>query len=132
MSRLASPRTPSVPNSRGMDEPLSTCEATARRRARVPWRNGPRAAVLPGAVSRSALGVLGGLAGLLQPGLLALDGAGVTGEVTGALEGGPVGLGVDLVERASHTQAQRAGLAGDAKIGRASCREREWIWVAAG
>src|SRR3954451_2010236 len=66
------------------------------------------------ALLRSALRVLRRLAGLLQTGLLALDDAGVTREQPGLLERGAVGLLVDRVEAPGHTEAQRAGLAGDA------------------
>src|SRR5690625_7962021 len=89
----------------------------AGRRWRAHDDDRPRTGVPPArglSLRGSALGVLRGLAGLLQAGLLALDGAGVAGEVPGTLEARAVGLGVDLVERTSHAQAQRAGLAGDA------------------
>ena len=65
-------------------------------------------------LTQSALGVLGGAAGLVQTGLLALHDARVASEETGLLQGGAVGLTVDLVERAGDAQAQGAGLAGDA------------------
>src|SRR6478735_9402114 len=68
----------------------------------------------PAGAARSALAVLGRLAGLLETGLLALGDAGVAGEEAGLLEGGTVQLLVDAVERAGHTEADRAGLAGGA------------------
>ena len=83
---LARPRTPSVPKSR------------------------PTSILCP----RSALAVLGSLAGLLQAGLLALLDPRVAGEQAGLLERGAVGLVVDGVQAAGDAEAQRAGLAGDA------------------
>src|SRR5690606_36456312 len=64
--------------------------------------------------ARSALGVLRRLAGLLEAGLLALDDARVATEETGLLEGRAVVLLVDLVQRAGHTEAHSASLAGRA------------------
>src|SRR5689334_13277387 len=63
---------------------------------------------------RSALAELRGLAGLLETSLLALHDAGVAGEQAGLLERRAVGLDVDGVERTGHTEAQGAGLTGDA------------------
>src|SRR5699024_8825005 len=65
----------------------------------------------------SALGVLRGLAGLLEPGLLALDDARVAREETGLLESRTVVVHVDLVQRTCHTETDRAGLAGGAAAG---------------
>ncbi len=61
--------------------------------------------------ARSALGVLRSLAGLLETGLLALGNASVPGEEACLLQRRSVELGVDAVERAGHTEADRAGLA---------------------
>src|SRR5699024_3625807 len=66
---------------------------------------------------RSALRELRGLAGLLETGLLALGDASVAAQVTGLLQLGAVGLRVDLVERASHAQADGTGLAGGSTAG---------------
>src|SRR5215212_10434053 len=84
-SALARPRTPSVPNS----FPTGTLPAAA-----------------------SALGVLGGLAGLLEPVLLALDLAGVAGEEATLLQLGPQ-LDVEVDQGPGDGVAQGAGLAGD-------------------
>src|SRR5262249_26304629 len=62
---------------------------------------------------RLALGVLRSLAGLLQAVLLGLGDARVTGQEAGLLECRPV-VRVDLGERASTREPQRAGLTGDA------------------
>jgi hypothetical protein len=64
-----------------------------------------------------ALGVLRGLAGLLETGLLALDDAGVAGQEAGLLQRRAVVLGVDRVQRTGDAEAQGAGLAGDAAAG---------------
>ena len=91
-SALARPRTPSVPKRR------------------------------PNGACRSALGVLGRLAGLLEPVLLALLDPRVTGEEAGLLEGRTV-VGLDLDEGAGDGQAQRAGLTRDAAT-LEECRRR--------
>ena len=62
---------------------------------------------------RSALAVLGRLAGLLEAVLLALDDPRVAGEEAGLLQRRAV-LGVGLDQRPGDGQAQRAGLAGRA------------------
>src|SRR5919198_122820 len=82
-SAFASPRTPSVPKSRGND---------VRRVA-------------------LALGVLGRLAGLLEPVLLALDHARVAGQKAALLQLGAQ-LHVELNQRAGDSVAQRARLPG--------------------
>src|SRR5579875_292177 len=66
--------------------------------------------------ARSALGVLRGLAGLLEPVLLALLHPGVPGEEAGLLQRGPA-LRVDEHQRPGDAQLQGAGLAGDAAAG---------------
>ena len=91
-SAFARPRTPSVPNRRGIDG--------CSRRSRA-----------------LALRELRSLAGLLETGLLALDDASVTGEEAGLLERRAVVLAVDLVQRARDGEAQRAGLARGATTG---------------
>src|SRR4051812_27270239 len=125
-SRFAVPRTPSVPKSRPTLPPM-----LARRCARMPMTAGrachpnlgnpkrdrpraTRASGPDGTGAASALAVLRSLAGLLEAGLLALLDAGVARQEAGLLERGAVGLEVDLVERAGHAEAQRAGLAGRA------------------
>ena len=60
-----------------------------------------------------ALGVLGRFAGLLEPVLLLLLFAWVTGQEAGPLQRHPK-LGFELGQRPSDTQAEGAGLAGDA------------------
>src|SRR5215218_1736560 len=62
----------------------------------------------------SALAVLRRLAGLLETGLLTLGRASVAGQQTGLLERRTVGVEVDRVEATRHTEAEGAGLAGDA------------------
>src|SRR3954471_7106929 len=62
---------------------------------------------------RSALGVLGGLAGLLQAVLLALGDARVTSQEAGLLQRRTV-VRLDLDEGAGDREAQRAGLTADA------------------
>ena len=68
---------------------------------------------MAGADARSALGVLRGLAGLLEAVLLALLLARVAREEAGLLELGAQ-LGVELDERPGDAEAQGAGLARDA------------------
>src|SRR5690625_3339652 len=99
--------------------PRRTAGATAVIRPTAPQRvlRGRWARSVKTSPPYSALGVLRGLTGLLQAGLLALHRAGVAGEETGLLQLRTVGLGVDLVERAGHAEAQRAGLTGDAAAG---------------
>src|SRR3954452_6548042 len=87
-SRLATPRTPSVPN--------FTATAGSTR-----------------PTSRSALGELLGLAGLDETVLLALLLPCVTGEQAGLLQGG-ARLGLHFGERAGEGHAHRPGLATDA------------------
>src|SRR6476620_6485113 len=60
---------------------------------------------------RSALRVLGSLAGLLQSVLLAFGGAGVPGQEPGLLQRRPIGL-IQLDQRSGDGQAESAGLAG--------------------
>ena len=50
----------------------------------------------------------------MQTGLLALHDAGVAGQEASLLQGSAVGIAVDGVERASHAEADGAGLAGGA------------------
>src|SRR6266567_2880742 len=92
-SRPATPRTPSVPNSRPTDTPpgLRYCRADLT----------------------SALRVLRRLAGLLQAVLLALLDPGIPGQEAGSLEGLPV-FRVDERQCPGDPQPQCAGLAGDA------------------
>src|SRR3712207_6546485 len=90
-SRLASPRTPSVPNNRGMSP-------------------------APEGVG-SALRELRSLAGLLEAGLLALLDPGVAAEEAFLLQARAVVLEVDLVQRTSDAEAQRTGLARGAAAG---------------
>src|SRR3954454_9485696 len=86
-SRLATPRTPSVPKER-------LTEMRAVRAGRAP--------ALP-------LGVLRSLAGLLQAVLLALLGARVAGEKAGPLERYAL-LGIELGQGAGDAEPQRTGL----------------------
>src|SRR2546430_925733 len=105
-SPLASPRTPSVPNSRAIKGYLSG-EASGRIVARAFREHASPNPIV------SALAVLGRLAGLLQTVLLALLDPRVTGEEAGLLQRLP-GVAVPLDQRAGDGQAQRAGLPGDA------------------
>src|SRR6476619_3347087 len=107
----ASPRTCAAATERSRQSSAVTTEFASPRTPSVPKRR-PISAGDP--TGRSALAVLGSLAGLLEAGLLALDDAGVTREQPGLLQRRAVGLHVDRVERTGHAQAQRAGLAGDA------------------
>src|SRR4051794_23367728 len=114
-SRLATPRTPSVPNSRATV--LLFLGSSGRAGEAPPHADGPGEPYSPGPScgrAGSALAVLRSLAGLLQTGLLALGGARVAGEEAGLLQGRTVHLGVHAVQRPRHAQAHRAGLAGGA------------------
>src|SRR5690606_24161921 len=106
-SWFATPRTPSVPNfstGEGCQTPGGGPDAPEAA---------PRAASTWLVRRRSALRVLGRLAGLLEAVLLGLLLAGVAGEEAGLLEGGPQ-LGVELGEGPSDAEAQRTGLTGGA------------------
>src|SRR3954454_15750504 len=114
-SRLATPRTPSVPNSRAPVLLFLGSSGRAGRCPDTPTAPGNRTPPGPSCGrAGSALAVLRGLAGLLQTGLLALGGARVAGEEAGLLQGRAVHLGVHAVQGAGHAQAHRAGLAGGA------------------
>src|SRR5690554_372997 len=62
--------------------------------------------------ARLTLRVLRSATGLLQTGLLALNDAGVASQEASLLKGRAVGLVIDLIEGASHTEAHCASLPG--------------------
>ena len=93
------------------DEPRRRAPGSGARR--WPGRGRRRCRTDVAAPRRSALAVLGSLAGLLEAVLLALDDPRVTGQEAGLLQRRAV-LGVGLDQRAGDGQAQRAGLAGGA------------------
>src|SRR6266568_4577231 len=114
-SRPATPRTPSVPNSR-LRCPASPMSLRSLLSARVRYGSCTLRVLDRLAARHLPLGVLRRLPGLLEPVLLPLLDPGVPGQEAGLLQRRAV-LRVHQGQRPGHAEAQRARLPGDAATG---------------